>query len=116
MVAAQLGHSVEESADTPEGEARRRLVVLGVDRSDVDELLAGYAVEEILQQLDWLPERLPRNPARLIVAAIRGRYEAPILWRPESRSQPEPASVEPDQGNVVELEIPQQTARGQDEQ
>ncbi len=83
MVAEQLGHATQESEDTPEGAARRQLVALGVSREDVEELMTEYPLEEIEQQLAWLPYRHAKFPARLIVAAIENRYEPPARVRLE---------------------------------
>jgi len=83
MIAEQLGHAPEESADTPEGMARRRLLALGVSQEDVGDLIAQNPLEEITQQLDWLPYRHAKFPERLIVAAIQNRYEPPARVRLE---------------------------------
>ena len=105
MVAEQLGHAPEESADTPEGEARRRLLTLGVPRDAVEELLANHALEEIMQQLEWLPYRNAKSPARLIVAAIENRYEPPARVRLEQMIASEEATLTP----PAPLDVPQET-------
>jgi hypothetical protein len=80
-ILAQLGHAPGEFADTPEGTARRRLSALGVPREQSDLLFAHHTIEEIADQLDWLPLRNANYPARYIVAAIQGRYEPPARIR-----------------------------------
>lgn len=83
LVAAQLGHAPEEAADTPEGEVRRQLAALGVPRDVADLLIAQHSIEEIRQQLEWLPHRGAKTPGRFIVAAIQNRYEPPARVRLE---------------------------------
>lgn len=81
IIAEQLGHAPEEQDDSPEGEVRRRLVALGVAREQVDLLLAAHPISEVMQQLDWLPLRHAKSPARFIVAAITRRYAPPAALR-----------------------------------
>jgi hypothetical protein len=77
-----LGHHPAESDGTPEGEARRQLYSLGVAREEIEALLAEFGVEEAQKQLEWLPLRGAKSPARFIAAAIRGRYDPPAGWQP----------------------------------
>jgi hypothetical protein len=80
----QLGHgSGKEMVDTPEGNARRRLQALGVPPEQADLLFEAHSVEEITNQLDWLPLRGAKNPARFVVASIQGRYDPPARIRLE---------------------------------
>jgi hypothetical protein len=81
IVAEQLGHNLEDSADTPEGHLRRRVLALGVAREQVRLLFANYPLDQIERQLDWLPYRKAKDPARFLMAAIEGRYDAPPLVR-----------------------------------
>lgn len=60
---------------------RRQLLEVGITGRLADELLDRYPADQIRQQLDWLPHRNAKNPARLIVAAIEGRYAAPAAVR-----------------------------------
>jgi hypothetical protein len=83
-----LGHRVEEKEDSPMGEAWRRLVALGVSREQVDNLLMEHGTEEALKQLNWLPERNAKSPARFVVAAIEGHYSAPGTHRTAPRLNP----------------------------
>lgn len=120
LVAEQLGQSPEASADTPIGEAWRRLLALGVSREQVEELIAGYPVQAILQQLEWLPERGARNPARLVVAAIRENYEPPLSVRQAEEANEEPVYEETEQlgecpdAELPTLEVPEEVAGGAD--
>jgi hypothetical protein len=61
--------------------SRSRLVGAGVTPRVADELLDRYSEEQINRQLEWLPYRKAKNPARLLVAAIEGDYEQPIASR-----------------------------------
>lgn len=81
QVLEQLGHGMDEGGDTPEGEAKRRLLKLGVPAEQADLLLAHHSVDEITDQLDWLPLREAKHPARFIVAAIQGKYDLPARIR-----------------------------------
>lgn len=56
---------------------RMRLLLLGVSEEQADLLLLHFPIEKIAQQMDWLPYRNARNPARLLVAAIQGGYAPP---------------------------------------
>lgn len=82
LVLRQLGHSPEETQDTPEGDARRRLLALGVAAGTVERLVSEHPAEEIRRQLEWLPLRGARRPERLIVAAIDNDYDPPAGYRP----------------------------------
>ena len=77
IVAAQMGHDPLESEGSPEGEAFRRLLGVGVAREEATRLLASFPLEEIARQLDWLPYRQARVPARFLVAAIENAYDPP---------------------------------------
>jgi hypothetical protein len=77
----QLGHTPEVWEQTPDGDARRRLGALGVPRDDADRLVREHPLEDVVAQLDWLPYRRAKNPARLIVAAIENGYEPPVQVR-----------------------------------
>lgn len=77
MVMEQLGYSPEQADDTPEGAAHRKLSALGVLPEEADLLVKEYGVDAVLRQVEWLPYRQARNPARYLVAAIQGNYEPP---------------------------------------
>lgn len=77
IVAEQMGHEPEDAADTPEGHLRRRLLAVGIPRAQVHVLVKQYPYEQIEQQLQWLPYRRAKDPARFVVAAIENRYDAP---------------------------------------
>lgn len=78
IVAEQLGVSPVESEDSPQGETLRSLMAAGVSRQDATHLIGSFPLEAIQQQLDWLPYREARLPARFLVAAIENDYEAPV--------------------------------------
>ncbi len=90
-----LGHDPREADTTPEGEARRRLYSLGVPRDEIESLLTEHSAQEALQQLDWLPLRGAKSPARFVVAAVRGHYEPPAGYpSPELASADDPSLVD----------------------
>ena len=80
-----LGHAPEEADDTPEGDVRRRLSRLGVLAEDIERLVSSHPLETITDQLDWLPQRNAKNPARFAVAAIENGYEPPLTVVRERR-------------------------------
>ena len=82
-------------------EAYRRMTDLGVPKEQALDLLARFDVERVGRQLDWLPHRNAKSPARFLAAAIEHDYEAPPVVRlqqaPVQASGPEPARhVSPD--------------------
>ena len=87
IIAEQLGHSVEETLDTPDGEARRQLIRLGVPRDEVQRLVNAYPLESIFEQIEWLPLRGAKSPVRYLIAAIEGDYEPPAKVRLERMVQ-----------------------------
>jgi len=79
IVAGGLGHGESEAGDgSPDATLRRALLGVGLTRDEADELLAGFPRDVIQKQLDLLPARGARNPARYLIAAIRGDYAAPV--------------------------------------
>ena len=112
-VAAQFGWRSDIDRTTPAG----RLEGLGVSPEDVQSLTAAFSDEEIANQLDWLPYRGAKNPARFVVAAIEGRYEPPARVRleraiaAESEGKDEPAKppvpIDIPVGESADLTLPQ---------
>lgn len=64
-----------------------RLLGLGVERARALEMLAEHAPERIRRQVEWLPLRGAKNPARFLAAAIQGDYAAPAGQRTPSVKQ-----------------------------
>jgi len=97
IIAEQYGHDPAELGDGPEAVARRQLSGLGVPRDTVNALLTEHSLEEITDQLKWLPLRGAKSPARFVVAAVQGDYAPPVGVRAssggETASEPVP---EPD--------------------
>lgn len=82
IVADQLGHAPTEETDSLEGEARRELRALGVQRETIDQLIAQHGPDPILDQCRWLPFRgTIRNPAGYIAVAIAKGFEPPAIVR-----------------------------------
>ncbi len=65
-----------------------RLAPAHVSREQATETLAAYEPARIARQLDWLPLRRAKNPARFLLAAIAGDYEPPAGVRTRGASQP----------------------------
>jgi hypothetical protein len=60
-----------------EGEAYRAMLVVGITDQEARNLLIENPLEVIEEQIEWLPVRGARNPARFLSAAIRGNYASP---------------------------------------
>lgn len=123
----------EEAALTEEERETRRereevweqLRVVGLLPEQAQALLDGYDLLGIRRQLAWLPHRRAKNPAGMLLAAVKDNYEAPPgLWRsspPEAapnepvKDQQDARPVEPavgaavgavDGSNDIQLEVP----------
>ena len=65
---------------SPESHADRtvrlaaRLLKLGISRDGVLDLLVGYPLDEVENQLDWLPYRKAKRPGAFVIEAIRHKY------------------------------------------
>lgn len=80
-VLEQLGKTPEEADDTLQWQARKSLENHGVSRFDADRLLTSFSLDSIERQIEWLPLRKAKNPARLLVAAIENDYDPPGTLR-----------------------------------
>lgn len=56
---------------------KQRMLRVGVPGRQADILLARYPWESVRRQLDWLPRRNARDPARFLCAAISGDFGPP---------------------------------------
>jgi hypothetical protein len=79
----------EYTADKPVSQLRKRLVEAGIIPRVADALVDRYPEETIRKQLDWLPYRKAKDPARLLTAAIEGSYAQPLALK---RKNPLPTS------------------------
>ncbi len=122
MIAEQMGW--KEVGDGPEAQLRRKLLnVAGLMRDQVDALLESYPHERVERQLDWLPHRNAKSPARFLMAAVENDYDPPPAVRlqrasmqtggqqtegqqTEGQQADVPPSAPPDQ-DATELEMPQ---------
>ncbi len=78
MVEEQLGvMPAQPVPEGREGEAYQAMLAVGMADAEARKLLAESPIEQIEEQIEWLPERGARNPARLLSAAIRGNYAPP---------------------------------------
>lgn len=94
IVLEQLGYHPEESSETPEGEVRRGLRAVGVERDQIDALLEEFGVEACHRQVRWLPLRGAKSPGRYVVAAIQENYGPPRGLRAVEIQASEPAEEE----------------------
>jgi len=69
----------EMISETKVNELVEQLVAAGVTRTVADQLVAEYG-EETRVQLKYLAFRAPRDPAAVLVEAIRGRWEPPASY------------------------------------
>jgi hypothetical protein len=76
-VAEQLGMPAFADSDSPVGQAWRGLLAAGVPKEQAKELVEEYPPDKILRQLEWLPARNAREPARFLVATIKEGYGQP---------------------------------------
>ncbi|MBC7249519.1 MAG: hypothetical protein H5T62_04480 [Anaerolineae bacterium] len=58
------------------------LIALGVSGSVAEILVEKYPLEEIAQQIEWLPARRPHDPPAMLVSAIQGRWGQPDGFDP----------------------------------
>lgn len=89
-------------------EAYRSLLKLGVPPEQATHLATAYPPDEVTDQINWLPWRGAKSPARFVVAAIAGRYEPPPQARP-----PDPGlSAGTAERREVSLDIPPAAGTG----
>ena len=67
---------------------REWLAQLGVAEATVAFLEERYSTQRILQQLEWLRYRNPRDPAAMLVSAIQGDWDSPAQGPPQGPRSP----------------------------
>lgn len=84
----QRAQEEEEARLTDEQrELLARLAPAYVSREQATETLATFESARIARQLDWLPLRRAKNPARFLLAAIAGDYDPPAGVRTRGASR-----------------------------
>ena len=84
----QRAQEEEEARLTDEQRAiLARLTPAYVSREQATETLASFEPARIARQLDWLPLRRAKTPARFLLAAIAGDYEPPAGVRTRGASK-----------------------------
>lgn len=78
--------------DTPEvaGQKQRlyeRLSEQGMTKAQALDVLGRFDLGLVGRQLDWIPHRGAKNPARYLMAAIENNYEAPMAVRQASLTE-----------------------------
>jgi len=100
----------ERPALTPEVQEARRereevrelLLRAGLEAEQAQGLLEHYDLVRIRRQLMWLPYRRAKNPAGMLIAAVKDDYEAPLMARKALAPEPPEASVEEPEEPLVE--------------
>jgi hypothetical protein len=78
LVAEQLGVMPPESLpEGSSGDLYKAMLAVGIIDQEARNLLLENPLEVIESQIEWLPVRGARNPARFLSAAIRGNYAPP---------------------------------------
>ena len=62
----------------------------GMPKEQALDLLGRFDLGAVESQISWLPHRNAKNPARFLVAAIEGRYDAPAAILRERAAADEP--------------------------
>jgi len=87
-------------------EARELLLGAGLDAEQAEGLLGRYDPVRIRRQLMWLPYRRAKNPAGMLLAAVKDDYEAPPMTRYQHQAEPQPvADKAADAGENVAVSI-----------
>ncbi len=55
----------------------------GIPKDKALDILSRFDLTVVRRQLEWMPHRGAKNPARYLVAAIENNYEAPVAVRSE---------------------------------
>jgi hypothetical protein len=76
-----------KETDDPLLLVRARCKHLGIAATILDIWLGQHAPQYILQQLDWLPFRNPRDAAAMLVSALQGDWERPVQYDKEQAEQ-----------------------------
>ena len=88
---------------------RSRCTALDLSPQIQDVLLREHDLPHLLQQLDWLPFRSARDPAAMLVSAVRGGWDIPVsydekraqeIWQQWLQDEPEPPSEAAQDGPV----------------
>ncbi|MCX6378051.1 MAG: hypothetical protein NT023_01015, partial [Armatimonadetes bacterium] len=107
QIAELNGWEIPEEFATEEEKARNellhRLCTTGMERGQAHDILDQYPVDVIRRQLDWLPYRGARYPARFLVSAIAGDYDAPPRQYRVRQTEPG-ATEESDEEFPLDLE------------
>jgi len=81
-------------ADAPtetDQERRVRLILalrkMGVSEQVCTDLLVGFSLDRIEQQIAWLPFRRAKRRSSMIVASIKGDYERPVSLEEDEGGQ-----------------------------
>ena len=83
----------EQAALREHEEVSDLLQQVGLEAEQAEGLLEHYDTVRIRRQLMWLPYRRAKNPAGMLLAAVKDDYEAPPgIWRQKEQAEPQPAA------------------------
>ena len=92
MIANQMGWEPTEPPGDPQERAvweiRQSLRLLGVSKDQIERILTNYPIQQIQQQVEWLPYRNANNPMRYLIAAIEGHYDMPLSLKQQAALLP----------------------------
>ena len=85
QIVEQMGWDPIDTPTTPEEterlEVKNQLLAIGVSKEEAASLIDRFAIENIRQQIEWLPFRGAKSRSRYLIAAIEGNYQAPASAR-----------------------------------
>ena len=88
MIAKQMGWEPTEPPGDPEErvvwEIRQSLRSMGASKDQIERLLGSHPIEQIQDQVEWLPYRNANNPLRYLIAAIEGHYDMPLSLKQQA--------------------------------
>ena len=62
----------------------------GLPKDKALDVLGRFDLGQVRSQIEWMPHRGAKNPARYLMAAIENNYEAPIALRGEPKAEAGP--------------------------
>ncbi len=81
----------DEEPDIAEEKRRlyEKLSEQGMPKDKALDILSRFDLGQVRSQIEWMPHRGAKNPARYLMAAIENNYEAPVAVRGEPKTESE---------------------------